>query len=94
MSFYYYNEEKKEIDQTILLMNNYTKEIYHFYWDKKSILLKKKYDSTGNDIRIIPIISPYILESLNGEINNENNKLKNYVEGIIKLDTNKLIVIW
>ena len=94
LSFYYYNEEKKEIDQTILLMNNYTKEIYHFYWDKKSILLKKKYDSTGNDIRIIPIISPYILESLNGEINNENNKLKNYVEGIIKLDTNKLIVIW
>ena len=94
LSFYYYNEEKKEVDQTILLMNNYTKEIYHFYWDKKTILLKKKYDPTGNNIRIIPNISPYILESLSGEINNENNKLKNYVEGIIRLDTDKLIVIW
>ena len=94
-SFYYYNNETKEIEQTILLMNNFTKDIYHFYWDGKSILMKKKYDAIENNIRIMTIVSPYILDSLNGEgIHDENNKQKNFVEGIIRLDDNKLILVW
>lgn len=95
VSFYYYNEETKEIEQDILLMNNHTKDIYHFYWDGKSILLKKKYDAVQDNLRIIPIVSPYILHSLNGEgIHGKNNRQKNFIEGIIRLDSNKLILVW
>ena len=95
VSFYYYNDEKKEIEQDILLTNNYTKDIYHFYWDGKSILLKKKYDAVEDNIRIMPIVSPYILDSLNGEgIHGKDNRQKNFIEGIIRLDSNKLILVW
>ena len=95
VSFYYYNDEKKEIEQDILLTNNYTKDIYHFYWDGKSILLKKKYDAVEDNIRIMPIVSPYILDSLNGEgIHGKDNRQKNFIEGIIRLDCNKLILVW
>ena len=94
-SFYYYNEENKEMEQAVLLMNNYTNEIYQFFWDGKAILLKKRYNPMKNNIKIIPIISPYVLDNLNYKKNdNEINNVKNFVEGIIRIDSDKLVLIW
>ena len=94
-SFYYYNEENKEMEQAALLMNNYTNEIYQFFWDGKAILLKKRYNPMKNNIKIIPIISPYVLDNLNNRKNdNEINNVKNFVEGIIRIDSDKLVLIW
>ena len=48
-----------------------------------------------NNIKIIPIISPYVLDNLNNRKNdNEINNVKNFVEGIIRIDSDKLVLIW
>ena len=93
-SFYYYNEENKKMEQAILLMNNRMKETYQFFWDEKYILLKKKYNPINN-IKIMPIISPYVLANLNEEGNYDKiYKVNNFIIGIIRVDSDKLVLIW
>ena len=93
-SFYYYNEENKKMEQAILLMNNTMKETYQFFWDEKYILLKKKYNPINN-IKIMPIISPFVLANLNEEGNYDKiYKVNNFIIGIIRVDSDKLVLIW
>ena len=92
-SFYYYNKTNKKIEQAILLTNNYTKEIYNLHWEDKLISLNKKY-SLINNIRFVPIISSNVLNTLNQEgKSNEISKIENYIEGMIFVDSEKILLI-
>jgi hypothetical protein len=91
-SFYYYNKPNKRMEQAILLMNKHAKEIYHLYWEDNLISLKKKYSIKYN--KIIPIIPPNVLNNLNNdEKSNDFGKIENYIEGMMIVDSEKIILI-